>query len=146
MTLRDHIEGLERNINALQRRLDEMNADEYCPPHHCCPSCYWGREMDDVIEKLERRQHYRRVLLCRVNSLKPKKVRTVRVKVYCCTGRTTMFSVGRCRCGEPDCPGRGICHTCKGTGRTWGEKKITTRPWPVNIKEIDGEGLRAARN
>lgn len=135
-TLDDHITGLYRNIFALEGKWDDMH--EVIGPGHCCAACYWGRELEDVEEALERKEHYLKVLLCRKHGLKPKKVRTMKIKVECCPAphKTTMFSVGRCRCGERDCPGRGVCHTCKGTGYKWGTKLIVVREWPPEIDKL----------
>lgn len=141
-TLDEHIAGLRRNIHKIQVRIDDMNGPEYCPPNACCPSCFWGEKLTNIEEALERRLHYLDVLLCRKAGLRPKKEKYVNVKVPCgCgNGRTTLFSVGLCRCGEPDCPGRGICHICKGRGWKWGRRLVVVRPWPAEFKD----GRRAA--
>ena len=134
-----HIRGLEANLMKLRAQQDKMTGPEYCPPNACCPSCFWGDQLRHVEEAIERREQYLKVLRCRQQGLRPQKTRMVMYLVpggcMACggTGRTTLFSVGRCTCGEPHCPGRGRCHSCGGTGRSKKVKAVVTRPWPKEI-------------
>jgi hypothetical protein len=135
MSFADQIRGLRANIGRLENRREEMVGPDYCPPNACCPSCFWGRELSDLDGAIERRVHYLRVLECRQKGLRPQKTKIVMVGRDCqaCggSGRTTRWSVGRCTCGEPDCPGRGICHRCKGKGVIRDlPKTVVIRPWP----------------
>ena len=139
MSLTDQIRGLERNLEKLRAQRDEMTGPEYCPPNACCPSCFWGDKLTEVDEAIERREHFLKVWRCKLQGLKPQKVKTFKRRGHsncpACggLGRTTKFSVGACRCGEPNCPGRGRCHSCGGTGRVLETVKVVIRPWPKEI-------------
>lgn len=140
ITLDAHIQGLQRNIARLRQRLVEMQGNDYRPPNACCPSCYWGSELDEVAEAWMRRDQYLKVLVCRKMGGRPQKVRMIKYRdpgtCGACggSGRTTKFSVGLCRCGDSDCPGRGLCHACKGTGASQRTKTVVVRDWPEGFK------------
>jgi hypothetical protein len=118
--------GLKANLKNLRLVLDRSTE----------PRMY--HKMDNMLESeiyeaIERREVMLRVLEVRAAGKKPGKFRMIKIKQVCpacINGRTTLFSVGRCLCGEPNCPGRGVCHTCRGTMRVWGRTKRVTRPWP----------------
>lgn len=153
-TVDQHIVGLQRNIKHYAAKLHEMTGPEYCPPNACCPSCVWGGRLEDVLEALNRREEMLAVLLCRKAGLKPRKMRVVhderRKQCPSCNcsnsyhyaarlpgkGRKTVASFGPCRecVGEErrDCPGRGVCHTCRGSGYVTEKmpRLVILRPWP----------------
>mgnify|MGYP001817295752 CR=1 FL=1 len=154
-TIDTHIEGLKRNIKRLGEQLRYMTGPEFCPPNACCPSCAWGSRLEKVNELLNRREVMLSVMLCRKAGLKPRKMRVIKrkVKKKCpacncvstgrylhekrpATGRKTIASFGPCReCyGEMalTCPGRGVCHTCRGTGYVMVDipRLVEIRSWP----------------
>jgi hypothetical protein len=148
MTVQAHIDGLRRNLTNLQERKFNMDQTAY-QNLACCPSCFWGGEYTKVEEAIERREIMLRVMLCRKMGLRPGKYRLVLSRVRCLTcggkGRTTMGSAGRCTCGESHCPGRGVCHTCYGTGWARGRKKIVTRKWPdcyLSVADAVGDVIK----
>jgi len=136
VSLVDQIRGLERNLEKLRARQEEMTGPEYCPPAACCPSCFWGDKLTEIDEAIERREYFLKVYKCKLQGLKSRKARRVtRLSNRPCgacggAGHTTKFSVGACRCGEPRCLGRGVCHTCRGSGRAMETVEIVIRPWP----------------
>jgi len=131
-----YIADLKAAIKRTEDQIEKMTGPEYSPPNNCCPSCVWGGKLHEIEGKLERQRYYLKVLECKALGLKPQKVKIVtrRSNRDCPAcgglGRTTRWSVGRCTCGEPNCPGRGRCHSCQGTGRMMETVEIVIRPWP----------------
>ena len=44
---------LSWRLAGLENRHDDMTGPEYCPPNACCPSCFHGGALDDVIEEIK---------------------------------------------------------------------------------------------